>query len=177
MFQNPPSSSSRQVTMLLFWREAQRKIRRTHGDKAEIVWKTEPIVLCFQPMSCASLVISDSNAKNKLKGQMRAFCMLSFYISLKQEGSVADDTASEHWHKCSRVQLNMRALCSLQPRLLLAESQDAALSSLPWQPCWVSEGRISPRATVYSQLLRWQWTMWWWTLAPGELHHYQMSWD
>lgn len=47
LFPNPHNSSSRQVTMTLFYRGAQRKIMRTHGDKAEIVSKAEPIALAF----------------------------------------------------------------------------------------------------------------------------------
>lgn len=50
-FQKPHNSSSRQVTITLFYRGAQRKIVRTQDDKAETVSKVEPIALAFFSVS------------------------------------------------------------------------------------------------------------------------------
>lgn len=45
------NSSSRQVIITLIYRGSERKILRTHGDKAEIVSKAEPIALALFSVS------------------------------------------------------------------------------------------------------------------------------
>jgi len=68
-------------------------------------------------------------------------------------------------------------LCSRKPPLPWGRARMLhSASRLPRQPCvCVSGGRIWPRATTSSQPLWWGWTVWWWTFAPGELHHYQKT--
>lgn len=141
------NSSSRQVTITLFYRGAQRKIVRTHDDKAEIASKVEPIALafffCFPQLTCTSWMRSDSDAKNKLKGQMCAFFMLSFSIFLRWKESVTINSkplsAGTLMHRVqAAVPLCAHARLSFswwRARMLHSASR------LPQQPCVCVRGK------------------------------------
>lgn len=182
MFPKLHNSTSRQVTIscFFFYTGAQRKIVRTHGDKAEIVSKAEPAALAFRvfPTSVSYFLSNIRQQWQKLvKSTYRCVPCAPFLLLPSTRGTGCSlQSATQSWHPMHGAQppCVLWAPLSFGCSWVRAKMLQSA-SRPPPQPYLRVWGKNLTQG--YGLVLWWWRAAWWWTFAPGELHRSQMPWD